>query len=54
MKTQTQSPLQRIKRVMDYYYRKGGNSERCNNVYRNIIKIKFNKEKNKECTQLIQ
>lgn len=45
MKTQTQSPLQRIRRVMDYYYRRGHNSERINKVYRNIFKIKFNKEK---------
>ena len=45
MKTQTQSPLQRIKRVMDYYYRRGYNSERINKVYRNVISIKFNKEK---------
>jgi hypothetical protein len=45
MKTQTQSPLQRIKRVMDYYYKQGANKELVNSVYKNIIKIKFNKEK---------
>ena len=45
MKVQTQSPLQRIKRVMDYYYKQGANKELVNSVYENIIKIKFNKEK---------
>jgi hypothetical protein len=44
MKERTQSPLQRIKRVMDYYYKQGYNSERCNSVYKKILKIKFNKE----------
>jgi hypothetical protein len=43
MKTQTQSPLQRIRRVMDYYYKFGHNSERVNKVYRNVISIKFKK-----------
>jgi len=47
MKTQTQSPLQRIKRVMDYYYKQGSNKESINSVYKNILKIKFNKEEKK-------
>jgi len=45
MKTHTQSPLQRIKRVMDFYYKQGYNSERCNSVYKKIINEKFKKEK---------
>lgn len=47
-KVQVQSPLQRIKRIMDYYYKQGGNKESVNSVYKNILKIKFNKDK---CTQ---
>jgi len=42
-----QSPLQRILRVMKFYYNRGINSERCNIVYRNIIK----KNKCKYCHQ---
>jgi len=41
MKTQTQTPLQRIKRVIDFYYKKGYNSERCNSIYKKIINEKF-------------
>jgi hypothetical protein len=48
MKTQTQSPLQRIKRVMDYHQKKGYNSERCNALYKKIINEKFNKNKKEE------
>lgn len=36
----TQSPMQRIKRVMDFYYKKGSNKESINKVYKNILKIK--------------
>jgi hypothetical protein len=43
-----QSPLQRIKRVMDFYYKQGANKESVNNVYKKIIKIKFNKENAKD------
>lgn len=32
------SNYQRIKRVMNFYYNRGVNSERVNTVYRNIIK----------------
>ena len=33
-----QTPYQRIKKVMNFYYNRGVNSERVNKVYRNIIK----------------
>lgn len=39
-----QSPLQRIKRIMDFNLKRGCNSERVNNVYRNILKAKYGKE----------
>ncbi len=39
------SELQRIKIVLNYYYRKGTNSERVNKVYRNILKVKFKDSK---------
>ena len=32
---------QRIKKVMNWNYNRGVNSERCNDVYRAIIKQKF-------------
>jgi hypothetical protein len=35
-----QSNLQRIKRVMDYYYKRGHNSERINAMYLKIISLK--------------
>ena len=38
-----QSPLQRIKRVMDFYYKQGANKESVNEVYKKIINLKFNK-----------
>ena len=40
-KIQKTTPLQRIVRVMEYYYRRGGNSERVNEVYRKLIKQKL-------------
>ena len=43
MKIHKQSPLQRIKRVMDFYYKQGANKESVNSVYKNILNIKFNK-----------
>lgn len=43
MKTQTQSPLQRIRRVMDHYYKQGANKESVNSVYKNILNLKFKK-----------
>jgi hypothetical protein len=33
-----QSPLQRIKRVMNFYYKKGVNSERINKLYYKILR----------------
>jgi|Laugresp1bdmlbsn_1035097.scaffolds.fasta_scaffold00042_12 hypothetical protein len=39
-----QSPLQRIYRVMNYYYKMGHNSERVNKVYKNILKQRYGKE----------
>jgi hypothetical protein len=31
-------PITRIKKVMDFYYKRGVNSERVNNLYRKILK----------------
>lgn len=31
-------PLTRIKKVIDFYYKRGVNSERVNNLYRKILK----------------
>ncbi len=39
-KEHKQSPLQRILNVMNYLYRRGGNKESVNTVYRNILKTK--------------
>lgn len=39
--SQERTPLQRITRVMNYYYRMGANKESVNNVYRNIISKLF-------------
>jgi hypothetical protein len=36
-KEHKQSPLQRILNVMNYLYRRGGNKESVNTVYRNIL-----------------
>lgn len=36
-----QSPLQRIIKVMNYYYRQGANKESVNKVYKNILNKKF-------------
>jgi hypothetical protein len=35
------TPMQRIKIVMNYLHLRGANSERVNNVYRNILKEKL-------------
>ena len=43
MKEHKLSPLQRVVIVMQYLYRRGGNKESVNNVYRNIIKKKYEK-----------
>jgi hypothetical protein len=39
--TAKQSPLQRIKRVMDFYYKRGCNKENVNDLYKRILKDKF-------------
>jgi hypothetical protein len=31
-------PIDRIQKVLDYYYKRGHNSERINKLYRKIIK----------------
>lgn len=35
-----QTPLQRIQRIMKFNYNRGLNSERVNEVYRKIIKLR--------------
>jgi hypothetical protein len=40
-KSQTISPMQRIKIVMNYLHLRGGNKESVNNVYRKIVEEKF-------------
>jgi hypothetical protein len=37
MKVQRYKPIVRIKRVMQFYYNRGVNSERVNNLYRKIL-----------------
>jgi len=39
-----QSPLQRINRIMKFYYLRGQNRENVNEVFRKIIKLKLNKD----------
>ena len=39
-----QSPMQRIQHIMNYYLRRGGNSERVNNVYRKILRQKLERD----------
>lgn len=39
----TQSPLQRIHRIMTFNYKRGCNSERVNNIYKKILKQKYDK-----------
>ena len=33
-----QTPYQRVQRIMNFYYNRGINSERVNDIYRKIIK----------------
>lgn len=35
---------QRINRIMDFYYKRGCNVERINNVLRNYLKIKYGEQ----------
>ena len=37
----SQTPYQRIKRIMNFYYSRGQNREIVNEVYRKIIKTKL-------------
>jgi hypothetical protein len=37
----SQTPLQRINRILAFYYKRGVNKESVNKVYRNILKLKF-------------
>jgi hypothetical protein len=37
-------PLTRIKKVMDFYYKRGTNKERINELYRKILKEEKNYE----------
>ena len=36
-----QTPLQRIQRVMNFYYKRGCNKESVNTIYKKILKDKF-------------
>ena len=40
-KSQTITPMQRIKIVMNYLHLRGGNKESVNSVYRKIVEEKF-------------
>ena len=42
---QKQSDLQRIKRVMNFYYNRGCNKESVNDIYRKILKQKYENSK---------
>ena len=37
-----QTPLQRIKRVINFYYKRGVNKESVNELYKKILKNRFN------------
>lgn len=37
------TPLQRINRVIEFYYKRGQNREKVNEIKRKILKEKFNK-----------
>ena len=41
----SQTPLQRINRILAFYYKRGVNKESVNRVYRNILAIKFKDNK---------
>ena len=41
----SQTPLQRINRILAFYYKRGVNKESVNRVYRNILAIKFKDSK---------
>lgn len=37
------TPIQRINRVIEFYYKRGQNREKVNEIKRKILKQKFNK-----------
>jgi hypothetical protein len=37
-----QTPLQRIKRVINFYYKRGVNKESVNELYKKILKNRYN------------
>lgn len=39
----SQTPLQRINRILRFYEKRGTNKESVNSVYRKILEIKFKK-----------
>jgi hypothetical protein len=41
----SQTPLQRINRILAFYYKRGTNKESVNKVYRNILATKFKDSK---------
>jgi hypothetical protein len=41
----SQTPLQRINRILAFYYKRGTNKESINKVYRKILAIKFKDNK---------
>jgi hypothetical protein len=41
MSTTKQSPYQRMKRVIDFYYKRGCNKESVNRIYKQVLKEKF-------------
>jgi hypothetical protein len=46
------TPEYRIKKIMNFYYDRGQNRESVNEVYRNLLKKKFQKELIKEIMKL--
>ena len=42
-----QSPLQRVKRIIDFYYKRGCNKESVNKIYHKILEKKYEKLRNK-------
>ena len=41
----SQTPLQRINRILAFYYKRGVNKESVNTVYRKIIRYKLEQKK---------
>jgi hypothetical protein len=46
-----QTPLQRIQRIINFYYKRGCNKESVNTIYKKILKARY--ETNTEFTQWI-